>query len=46
MEREDAAAIVRARVRFVLYDGGFREAEAESVVHRASTWVEELFEAA
>ena len=41
-----AAATVRAHVRFVLYDGGLREQEAESVVARASEWVEEIYRAA
>jgi hypothetical protein len=42
----EAAARVRQRVRFVLYDGGFREVEVEPVVERATAWVDELFEAA
>jgi hypothetical protein len=42
----DAAAAVRARVRFVLYDGGLREQEVEPVVERASAWVERLYDAA
>jgi hypothetical protein len=42
----DAAARVRQRVRFVLYDGGFREAEVEPVVERATAWVDEVFLAA
>lgn len=42
----DAAARVRLRVRFVLYDGGFREAEVEPVVQRATAWVDEVFLAA
>jgi hypothetical protein len=46
MDRRDTATAVRARVRFVLYDGGFHEAEAEPVVARASEWVDELFAAA
>lgn len=46
LDQSQAAATVRARVRFVLYDEGFREAEAEPVVDRATTWVRELFEAA
>jgi hypothetical protein len=46
LDQERAAAEVRARVRFVLYDGGFGEIEVEPVVQRASLWVEELFEAA
>jgi hypothetical protein len=42
----DAAARVRQRVRFVLYDGGFREVEVEPVVERATVWVDEVFLAA
>jgi hypothetical protein len=42
----DAAARVRQRVRFVLYDGGFREVEVEPVVERATAWVDEVFLAA
>lgn len=46
LDQERTAAHVRARVRFVLYDGGFGEIEVEPVVQRASGWVEELFAAA
>jgi hypothetical protein len=46
VERAHAAAAVRAHVRFVLYDGGLREQEAESVVARASEWVERVYQAA
>lgn len=46
LDQERAAAEVRARVRFILYDGGFGEIEVEPVVQRASGWVEELFAAA
>ena len=46
MEREQTAAAVRAHMRFVLYDGGLREQEAESVVERASEWVDDVFAAA
>jgi hypothetical protein len=46
MDRQDTVAAVRSRVRFVLYDGGYREVEAEPVVTRASVWVDELFAAA
>ena len=42
----EAEATVRSRVRFVLYDGGFREVEAEPVVERATTWVKAFYEAA
>jgi hypothetical protein len=46
LDEPAAAASVRARIRFVLYDGGFRESEAEPVVDRATGWVRELFQAA
>jgi hypothetical protein len=46
LDRARAAAAVRAHVRFVLYDGGLREQEAESVVARASDWVDEIYQAA
>jgi hypothetical protein len=39
IEQAEAAAAVRAHIRFVLYDGGLREQEAEPVVERASDWV-------
>jgi hypothetical protein len=42
----EAEATVSARVRFVLYDGGFREEEAEPVVEHTTTWVRELYDAA
>jgi hypothetical protein len=45
VDRHEAAATVRAHVRFVLYDGGMNEAAAEPVVQRASAWVELLFAA-
>jgi hypothetical protein len=45
LDQRDAAAVVRAHVRFVLYDGGMNEAAAEPVVQRASSWVEMLFAA-
>ena len=38
----EVEATMRAHVRFVLYDGGFREVEAEPVVERTTTWVKEL----
>jgi hypothetical protein len=44
--RDAAAAAVRAHVRFVLYDGGLGEYDAEPVVERASQWVEMLYSAA
>jgi hypothetical protein len=46
LDEAEAAAAVRARVRFVLYDDGFRETEAEPVVDHATAWVKELYEAA
>jgi len=46
VDRVRAAATVRAHVRFVLYDGGLREQEAESVVVRASEWVDRIYQAA
>ena len=46
LDEAEATAAVRARVRFVLYDGGFREMEAEPVVDHAAAWVKELYEAA
>jgi hypothetical protein len=42
---EAAAAAVRARVRFVLYDGGLREQDAEPVVETASDWVDAVYAA-
>jgi hypothetical protein len=42
---EDAAAAVRAHVRFVLYDGGLREQDAEPVVESASDWVDAVYAA-
>ena len=46
IDQAKAAASVRAHVRFVLYDGGLREQEAESVVARASEWVDRVYQAA
>lgn len=45
---DDRAAIatVRARIRFLLYDGGNAEQDAEPVVARASLWVEQIYAAA
>ena len=45
-EHAQASATVRAHVRFVLYDGGLREQEAEAVVSRASEWVDRVYQAA
>ncbi|MFL5620599.1 MAG: hypothetical protein ACJ79A_19650 [Gemmatimonadaceae bacterium] len=41
-----AVATVRAHIRFVLYDGGLAERDAEPVVARASLWVEQIYAAA
>ena len=41
-----AAATIRQHIRFVLYDGGLTERDAEPVVTRASTWVDMVFAAA
>ena len=41
-----AVATVRAHIRFVLYDGGLTEQDAEPVVERASLWVEQVYAAA
>lgn len=45
---DDRAAIetVRSHIRFVLYDGGLAEQDAEPVVARASLWVEQVYAAA
>jgi len=41
-----ALAAVRAHIRFVLYDGGLAEQDAEPVVARASLWIEQIYAAA
>ena len=41
-----AVATVRAHIRFMLYDGGLTERDAEPVVARASVWVEQIYAAA
>jgi hypothetical protein len=46
VDLDDAAAAVRAHVRFVLYDGGLGERDAEPVAERASLWVEMVYNAA
>jgi hypothetical protein len=46
MSETEAATVVRAHIRFVLYDGGLREVEAEPLVARAAAWVEETYRAA
>lgn len=40
-----AAATIRQHIRFVLYDGGLTERDAEPVVARASSWVDTVFAA-
>ena len=40
-----AGATIRQHIRFVLYDGGLTERDAEPVVTRASTWVDTVFAA-
>ena len=46
MDDRAAVATVRAYIRFVLYDGGLAEQDAEPVVARASLWVEQIYAAA
>jgi hypothetical protein len=46
VERAHAGAAIRAHMRFVLYDGGLREQEAETVVERATEWVDLVYAAA
>jgi hypothetical protein len=41
-----AVATVRAHIRFMLYDDGLTERDAEPVVARASVWVEQIYAAA
>ena len=41
-----AVATVRSHIRFVLYDGGLTEQDAEPVVDRATLWVEQIYAAA
>ena len=38
-------ATMRAHIRFVLYDGGITEHEAEPVVERVITWIEQVYAA-
>lgn len=45
VEDHAAVATVRAHLRFVLYDGGLTEQDAEPVVQRASLWVEQVYAA-
>jgi hypothetical protein len=46
VDNASAAATIRQHIRFVLYDGGLTERDAEPVVTRASTWVDMVFAAA
>jgi hypothetical protein len=46
VENRAAAATVRAHIRFVLYDDGLTERDAELVVARASSWVDQIYAAA
>ena len=46
VEDHEAVVTVRARIRFVLYDGGLTEQDAEPVVERASLWIEQVYAAA
>jgi len=46
VDSASAAATIRQHIRFVLYDGGLTERDAEPVVARASTWVDQVFAAA
>jgi hypothetical protein len=46
VENRAAAATVRAHIRFVLYDGGLTERDAEPVVARATIWVDQIYAAA
>jgi orotidine-5'-phosphate decarboxylase len=46
MDNSSASATVRAHIRFILYDGGLAERDAEPVVARASDWVDRVYAAA
>ena len=46
VDNSAAAATVRAHIRFVLYDGGLTERDAEPVVARATHWVDHIYEEA
>jgi len=46
MDKSATAATIRAHIRFVLYDGGLAERDAEPVVARANSWVDLVFPAA
>jgi hypothetical protein len=43
VDNSAASATIRAHVRFVLYDGGLTERDAEPVVARASHWVDDVY---
>jgi hypothetical protein len=46
VDSASATATIRQPIRFVLYDGGLTERDAEPVVIRATTWVDQVFAAA
>ena len=46
VDNRSAVATVRSHIRFVLYDGGLTEQDAEPVVARATLWVEQIYAAA
>jgi len=46
LDQSATAAAIRAHIRFVLYDGGLAERDAEPVVDRANSWVNVVFRAA
>ena len=46
MDNRAAVATVRSHIRFVLYDDGLMEQDAEPVVARATLWVEQIYAAA
>lgn len=46
VDDRSAVATVRSHLRFVLYDGGLTEQDAEPVVARATLWVHQVYAAA
>ena len=46
VDNRSAVKTVRSQIRFVLYDGGLTEQDAEPVVARATLWVEQIYAAA
>jgi hypothetical protein len=46
LDNRAAVATIRSRLRFVLYDDGLTEQDAEPVVARATLWVEQVYAAA